>query len=218
MTFLFETRLHNSLLFGLLLVGSLAGCNVEMKSSSSETPGGAKPVVPSDSKSQLAATDSGLEVTKPTIGSTKPLLKVETCYLAGQPAAEDFAAFKTAGIKKVVSLRDPSEINWDEKAAVEAAGLEFVQISLASPTELTDEKLDQICNLLHEAKQKEEAVLLHCGGAVRASAVWLAHYCVDQQATWGQADAFSANLVEVPEAWKTRVKSYVEQKAGGNAR
>lgn len=191
---------------------------MESQRNSSAKTDGAGTVVGSDSTGNSQEAGVSLSVTKPTIGSTQPLLKVESCYLAAQPPAEDFAAFKTAGIKKVISLRDPSEINWDEKSAAEAAGLEFVQIPLGSPAQLTNEKLDQICDLLRESRQKEEPVVLHCGAAVRASAVWLAHYCLDHQATWEQADKFSASLVNVPEAWKTPVKAYVEQKASGNAR
>lgn len=163
-----------------------------------------------------AEVSPGPVVTKPVVGSTSPLLQVDKCYLAGQPQAEDFAAFKAAGVKKVISLRDPGEVNWDEKAAVEAAGLEFVQIPMRSPDQMTEEKIKQVCDLLQQAESNDEPVLLHCGAAVRASAVWLAHYCVSQNVSWAQADGVAATLANVPDAWKAPAKSYVEQTVAGN--
>lgn len=166
--------------------------------------------------SNVTKTAPGLAVSNPAVGNTSPLLQVDNCYLAGQPQVEDFAAFKAAGVTKVISLRDPSEINWDEQAAVEAAGMEFIQIPMGKPDQLTSEKIEQVCDLLQQAKEQDTKVVLHCGAAVRASAVWMAHYCVSQNASWLEAEAFATNLVKVPDAWKAPVKTYVEQNASRN--
>jgi protein tyrosine phosphatase (PTP) superfamily phosphohydrolase (DUF442 family) len=195
--------------FGIGLAIPTVGCQMSVETTTSS---GGTPAMPSN----VTKTAPGLAVSKPAVGNTSPLLQVDNCYLAGQPQVEDFAAFKAAGVTKVISLRDPSEINWDEQAAVEAAGMEFVQIAMGKPDQLTAEKIEQVCDLLQQAKEQDTKVVLHCGAAVRASAVWMAHYCVSQNASWLEAEAFATNLVKVPDAWKAPVKTYVEQNASRN--
>ncbi|MDP1563786.1 MAG: sulfur transferase domain-containing protein [Pirellulaceae bacterium] len=194
---------------GFVLTVALVGCNVGVDTGQ----------LKGQSNGQSASESSGQSlptVTAATVGNTKPLLQVEHCYLAGQPQADDFVAFKAAGVKKVISIRDPSEVNWDERAAVEAAGMEFVQIPMRSPDQMTEDKIKEICELLQQADEQDEMVVLHCGAAVRASAVWLAHYCVSRKASWEEAEAVAATLVEVPDAWKAPVKSYVEKNVSRN--
>lgn len=198
---------------GFLLAIPAVGCNMSVEKTTS-TGGASAPVTPN--VADVVVADQGLVVTKPVVGNTSPLLQVDNCYLAGQPQAEDLAAFKAAGVTKVISLRDPSEIDWDEQAAVEAAGMEFVQIPMGKPDQMTDEKIKQVCDLLQQAKEQDTKVVLHCGAAVRASAVWMAHYCVSQNASWPEAEAFATKLVAVPDAWKAPVKTYVEQNASRN--
>lgn len=196
---------------GIGLAIPTAGCQMSVETTTSSG-GASAPAMPSN----VTKTAPGLAVSNPAVGNTSPLLQVDNCYLAGQPQVEDFAAFKAAGVTKVISLRDPSEINWDEQAAVEAAGMEFIQIPMGKPDQLTSEKIEQVCDLLQQAKEQDTKVVLHCGAAVRASAVWMAHYCVSQNASWLEAEAFATNLVKVPDAWKAPVKTYVEQNASRN--
>lgn len=201
----------------LVLTVASIGCNVGVDTSQSPSQTNGKSTGQTTGQSTGQSTGPSLPtVTAASVGSTKPLLKVDHCYLAGQPQADDFAAFKAAGVKKVISIRDPSEVSWDERSAVEAAGMEFVQIPMRSPDQMTDEKIKEICELLQQAEEQDETVVLHCGAAVRASAVWLAHYCVSRKASWEEAEVVAATLVEVPDAWKAPVKSYVEKHVSRN--
>lgn len=153
------------------------------------------------------------EVKTATLGSTKPVFLVDQCYLAGQPQAEDFAAIKAAGVTKVISVRGEGEIDWDARAAAEAAGLEYFQIPVGSPEELTEDKIAQVCTLLKAAKEADQTVVLHCGVAARASAVWMAFHCLEQQGSWEESEALVAQMVRLPDYWKAPVKAYVEKAA-----
>jgi uncharacterized protein (TIGR01244 family) len=98
--------------------------------------------------------------------------------LAGQPAPEDLATWKAQGVKTVVNLRKPDEIDWDEQAAVEAQGMRYVALPFQSGEELTDEIFDRVRELLGDAEQ--QPLVLHCGAAVRVGAVWLPYRVLDQ--------------------------------------
>lgn len=141
------------------------------------------------------------------LGTTKPVFKQGNIYLAGQPAADDMQALKDAGITRVISIRGEGEIDWDEKAAVEAAGMEFVNVPMATPEDMTDEALANIRGMLSENKDKP--VMLHCGAAVRAAAVWMTYKAIDEKA--GVQEAFkSANrMLSVPEKWAGPAGEYV---------
>jgi len=154
-----------------------------------------------------------VEVKTATLGSTKPVFLVDRCYLAGQPQAEDFAAIKAAGVTKVICVRGAGEIDWDARAAAEAAGLEYFQVPVGSPEDLTEDKIAQVCALLKAAKDADQPVVLHCGVAARASAVWMAYHCLEQQSSWEDCEALVAQMVRLPDYWKAPVKAYVERAA-----
>ena len=165
---------------------------------------------------QAAAAGAGgvaTEVKTATLGSTKPVFLVGQCYLAGQPQAEDFAVIKAAGVTKVISVRGEGEIDWDARAAAEAAGLEYHQIPVGSPEQLTEDKIAEVCALLKAAKEADQPVVLHCGVAARASAVWMAFHCLEQQASWEDCEALVAKMVRLPDYWKAPVKAYIEKVA-----
>jgi hypothetical protein len=94
--------------------------------------------------------------------------------------------------------------------------MEFVQIPLGSPDQMTDETLQSVCRLLREADQQEDTVVLHCGAAVRAAAVWMAYHCTEADGTWEESEALVAQMVRVPDAWKTPVKKFVQETAARN--
>ena len=58
----------------------------------------------------------------------------EDLYVAGQPTAEDIAAFAREGGKHVINLRPPSETpGLDEAAVAAAAGLAYHNLPIAGP-------------------------------------------------------------------------------------
>ncbi len=112
-----------------------------------------------------------------TLGSVSNLTRAGAIYCSGQFKASDLEQIQKLGVKRIISLRAISELNWDEADAVRKAGISFVQIPISSPDALTDETLNSIRELLRDEK---ETTLLHCAGAVRVAAVWLPFRVLDQ--------------------------------------
>jgi len=88
---------------------------------------------------------------------------------SGQPTQEQIKVLADAGVKHVISLRSPEEIDWDERAVVEANGMQFHSIpvaGLAGVTKANATKLEDLLNSLGN-----EAVLVHCGSSNRVGAL-----------------------------------------------
>ncbi len=93
-------------------------------------------------------------------------------YFAGQPEAADFAEYAKLGVKVVINLRMPAEmekVNFNEAEAVKAAGLEYINVPFGS-TPATDADLARIFPYL--ANASENKVLVHCASSNRAGFVW----------------------------------------------
>jgi protein tyrosine phosphatase (PTP) superfamily phosphohydrolase (DUF442 family) len=124
------------------------------------------------SKPEGAKTDAA-RLAKVQVGAANPVHQHGRYYLAGQPAEGDFAEWKTKGVRTVISLRTPGEIDWDEKAAVEAQGMKFVSIPFRGVDTLGDKQIEEALAALTE--DGESGVLLHCGTSNRVGAIWYAH-------------------------------------------
>lgn len=98
-------------------------------------------------------------------------------YFAGQFTAADIAALQAAGVKRVITLRTDGEIEWDEEAALKAAGIEYFAIPFRSPDSLTDQVFDSVRILLAE---NDSTTLFHCGSANRVGAAWLPYRVLDE--------------------------------------
>jgi uncharacterized protein (TIGR01244 family) len=162
--------------------------------------------------------------TPPTSGPTTAPAKLEprTCgkigrlhalgdvYLAGQPSADDLAEAKKLGIKTVINLRPDAELkDFDERKAVEAAGLAYVHIPIAGPKDLTDETFDRAREQLRTA---ERPLLLHCASANRVGAVWLPHRVLDAglsvDAALAEAKTVGLRNLEM----EAKAKDYVQRR------
>ncbi len=144
------------------------------------------------------------------LGSIPNLHKLGGVFLAGQPNQTDFAEARKQGVKTVISLRHASELKeFDEKKAVEAEGLRFIELPFHGPAELTDAVFDRARELL---KTAERPILFHCNSANRAAAVWLPYRVLDGGLTWDEALA-EAKMVGLtsPELEK-RAREYVERR------
>lgn len=96
----------------------------------------------------------------------------ERVYFAGQPTEADFKLLADRGVQKVINLRTDEEmqrLGFDEKAAAEAAGLEYVQIPIGQD-EPTEAQIQQIMNELEDAENAP--VLMHCASANRVGYAW----------------------------------------------
>lgn len=89
---------------------------------------------------------------------------------AGRPSAEAVAALKARGFRTVIDLRTPTEPGFaDEKAAVEAQGLRYVNVPVAGGA-FSGADVDAVKAALDQAP--DGPVLLHCASSNRVGAVW----------------------------------------------
>ncbi len=100
-------------------------------------------------------------------------------FMAGQPSEAGLQRVKGLGVTRVINLRTHQEMDnrevvpYDEAAAIEALGMEYVHIPLGGPdTPYSPEAVTQLADALRGA---EGNVLLHCTVAWRASHLWAAY-------------------------------------------
>jgi uncharacterized protein (TIGR01244 family) len=90
---------------------------------------------------------------------------------AGQPSPQAIAELGRMGFRTVVNLRPDSETGPEEKAAVEAQGLRYVNVPITHDT-FSLESVKAVEAVL--ADPKAGPVLLHCASSNRVGAVWAA--------------------------------------------
>lgn len=100
-------------------------------------------------------------------------------YVGGQPSREALDWLKSEGVTTVVNLRTQPEMDnrsrvpYDEAAALESLGLEYVHIPLGGEdAPYTPEALARFAEAVDAAEGK---VLLHCTVGWRASHMWVAY-------------------------------------------
>lgn len=94
-------------------------------------------------------------------------------YFAGQPSEADLAEYARLGVKTVVNLRMPAEmekLGFDEAAAAKAAGLKYVSVPFSGMP--SDGDLARIYSELN--KSGDGKVLLHCASSNRVGVSWAA--------------------------------------------
>jgi len=129
-------------------------------------------------------------------------------FLASQPAKEDFKMAKAGGIKTVINLRQPDELDWNEKEFIEELGMNYHNVPFKLPGELTDEVFDEVRQLLTTDEKKP--ILLHCSSANRVGAVWLAHRVLDGGLSYEDALGEAKTVGLKLPAYETKAKGYIE--------
>jgi protein tyrosine phosphatase (PTP) superfamily phosphohydrolase (DUF442 family) len=119
--------------------------------------------------------DSGIK--SANLGSTRPAYQWGSIYLGGQPSEADFKIIGDLGVRTVIDLRMPGEINWNEAAVVQQDGMRYVALPFRTPEQLTPELLDQALAELRD--QSARPLLLHCASNNRCGAVWYAYRRLD---------------------------------------
>jgi uncharacterized protein (TIGR01244 family) len=168
----------------LLVLSSIVGCSEAPPLAMMAPEADSQPLPiasPEAAPSPLAEATAGAIDTAPAApqleaidgGAAQPAHKVGRYYLAGQPAEGEFANWKAKGVRTVISLRTPGEIDWDEKAAVEAQGMKFVSIPFRGADTLGDSQIEAALKEL--ADETNGPILLHCGSSNRVGAIWYAH-------------------------------------------
>jgi len=137
----------------------------------------------------------------------------EEIAFAGQPPEPVFAKLKEAGFQTILSLRNPDEISFDEKKAVEEQGMTFVNIPIVS-TAITDEKVAEFSRVVSDPDNKP--LLIHCGRASRVGGMWYIYRALFDKAPEEQSleEALAAGLASP--ALEAVVKDYVESRKGQN--
>ncbi len=97
-----------------------------------------------------------------------PILRVGGVGISGQPAVPELDEIRDAGFRTVVTFREPGEIDWDEKAAANAAGLRYAEIPVR-PAVIEAALLVRIRSIIDSSPQP---VLLHCASGNRAALIW----------------------------------------------
>ena len=105
----------------------------------------------------------------------------------GQPTTADLEAFRTAGGRVVLDLRDPMEPRpLDEPATTQRLGLEHVVVPVTAGT-MTDATLERIHKVLRRAD--EIPVFVHCGSGSRVGGALLPHLMLEHGLTEDDATA-----------------------------
>lgn len=108
---------------------------------------------------------------------------------AGAITAADVGLLKQAGIGEVINLRTPAETpDFDEAAAMQAAGIAYHNLPIAGSTDLTRARVAQFDQLLRAAG--DTPTLVHCASSNRVGAM------IALRAAWIEGRPLDAALAE----------------------
>ena len=62
-------------------------------------------------------------IAEDSLGEAKNVHRLGDLFFSGQFTPEDVEVLKERGIKRVITLRTDGEVDWDEEAALKAAGI-----------------------------------------------------------------------------------------------
>ncbi|MFT5295115.1 MAG: hypothetical protein ACI9YH_001125 [Colwellia sp.] len=89
--------------------------------------------------------------------------------VGGQPSENDLVILSKRGIKTVINLRGDGEFNdFNEKAKVEALGMNYISIPIAGASGINNENL----NLFSKAIENQEQAFIHCASGNRVGAMF----------------------------------------------
>ncbi|MEQ8763063.1 MAG: protein tyrosine phosphatase family protein [Planctomycetota bacterium] len=212
----------------IALVAMLAACETKEKGedkgtdeAQAEKTGGApgdesgeakKPEEKEQAASDMPAELMTDEIAEYQCGDIRNVHTYQGFVFAGQPNAEDLKIAKEKGIKTVLNLRPDSELkDFDEKAAAQEAGLEYIHLPFAGADELTDEVFDQAREILSTV---ERPVLFHCGSANRVGTLWMAYRAIDGGLSLEEAMAEAKTVGMRSPQYEEKAKNYVQRKKG----
>lgn len=143
-----------------------------------------------------------------TWGGLEGVMRVRHLWLAGQPDEAALEAARENGVSLVVNLREPSELDWDERGAAEALGLTYYSVPIPREGPLPDAAIARIEELIesHEGQNS----LVHCSSGNRAAA-WLAvHLVSEHEMSLDEALAVGRRAGITKDPIAAKVTAYVE--------
>ncbi|SJM38281.1 hypothetical protein A1019T_02271 [Psychrobacter pasteurii] len=96
--------------------------------------------------------------------------------VTGKLSPEKLAKIAEAGIEHIINLQPDSELSFDEKSAVEAAGIHYTHLPISGADDLKQVNLLEFDKALRAHHGKK--TLLHCGSGNRVGA------CMALRAGW----------------------------------
>ena len=93
----------------------------------------------------------------------------ENTIVCGALDDEKVAALAAAGVELVINLQPDDELSFDERAAVERAGMHYEQLPISGVEDLKQLKILAFDNILRQHHGKK--IAMHCGSGNRAGAV-----------------------------------------------
>lgn len=96
--------------------------------------------------------------------------------VTGKLSPEKIAKIAEAGIEHIINLQPDSELSFDEKSAVEAAGIHYTHLPISGADDLKQVNLLEFDKALRAHHGKK--TLLHCGSGNRVGA------CMALRAGW----------------------------------
>lgn len=156
---------HRRVWVSLVVLSSLMGACASIQSNRTTDLG----------RSVARAAPHEIEVGEEYIGG---LWRTGPTYVSGQPTEAALRALPSRGVRAVINIRTPSEmedrerIPFDEREVVESLGLAYVNIPTnGSDYAYSPEQLEQFAAAM---EQYDGEVLLHCTVGGRASHMWAA--------------------------------------------
>jgi protein tyrosine phosphatase (PTP) superfamily phosphohydrolase (DUF442 family) len=137
-----------------------------------------------------------------TIEEFYDLYRYQHYYIAGQPSLDEFKWLRSQGVTKVINLRSESEnedftaSSFNESSIVEELGMEYFSIPVAGRSGYSPENLTAMGDLIGD----DEIVLIHCGGAGRATSFLMGYlvrfrgYTLDEAVDVGQEMTYFISL------------------------
>ncbi|MEZ6196414.1 MAG: sulfur transferase domain-containing protein [Planctomycetota bacterium] len=189
-------------LSALLLAGLLAiapGCSGEAAPTSDS---GATDALDPSGPASLGTT---------SLGGPTTLHAFEGRLVSAQPTEAELKAGAERGLASVVNFRRPSEaVDFDERAAVEAAGMDYVAVPWNGVEELDDALLDRGRELLRDLPRP---ALFHCKSGNRVGPMWIAWRVLDEGADFEAAEKEARAMGLSTDAYVERVRRYVDERA-----
>ncbi|WP_413520900.1 serine/threonine protein phosphatase [Psychrobacter glacincola] len=112
-----------------------------------------------------SATDNGINLASIFEPYFRP---DDNTIVCGALDEEKVAALAAAGVELVFNLQPDDELSFDEKAAVEHAGMHYEQLPISGAADLKQLKILAFDNILRQYHGKK--IAMHCGSGNRAGA------------------------------------------------